>query len=206
MDAHLKSVNYYRYIVDFIFGCAQMGNEYLNNKSFEATIKSFQHYKKQKAKLALVIADLQETHDRRQLKYKDDEKKLFLDQVKKDYVEVCKHFEVFQNQLAAAFYILAENIANYANYAGVEVDDAIQESVLICFEKIDRFDPRKGKAFNYFSTLEINSARQLYRSAKNYGELKKRYGSILQSKIECAIMRKLTPIFDESRFGQGTNE
>jgi DNA-directed RNA polymerase specialized sigma subunit len=69
------------------------------------------------------------------------------------------------------------------------VDDAIQEGVLICFEKIDRFDPRKGKAFNYMTTCILNHYRQLYRSARNYNELKKKYMVYLSDKFDCVIMR-----------------
>jgi DNA-directed RNA polymerase specialized sigma subunit len=84
---------------------------------------------------------------------------------------------------------LSENIANYAKFSGIDIDDAIQEGVLICFEKINRFDPRKGKAFNYMTTCILNHFRQLYRSARNYNELKKRYQNFLSDKFETMIIR-----------------
>ena len=59
----------------------------------------------------------------------------------------------------------------------------------ICFEKINRFDPRKGKAFNYMTTCILNHFRQLYRSARNYNELKKRYHSFLSDKFETIVIR-----------------
>lgn len=161
-----------------------MASEYLNNRTFESIIQSFQYYKRQKAKYELVLSDLKETHERRQAKYQDDEKKAPLEENEKFYKEACSQFKDFQEQLAYAFYVLSENIANYAKFNGIDVDDAIQEGVLICFEKIDRFDPRKGKAFNYMTTCILNHFRQLYRSARNYNELKKRYHGHLQEKLE----------------------
>lgn len=165
-----------------------MANEYLNNKSFEGIISAFQHHKRQKAKYELIISDLKETHDRRSLKYKDDQKKNKLEESQQQYQQFCTAFKEFQEQLAYAFYVLSENIANYAKFNGIDIDDAIQEGVLICFEKIDRFDPRKGKAFNYMTTCVLNHFRQLYRSARNYNELKKRYSSFLQEKLETVMI------------------
>jgi DNA-directed RNA polymerase specialized sigma subunit len=166
-----------------------MANEYLNNRSFESIIQSFQYYKKQKSKYELIIEDFQETHDRRVTKYGDEEKRLPLEDSEKYYKEACTNHKEFQEQLAYAFYVLSENIANYAKFNGIDIDDAIQEGVLICFEKIDRFDPRKGKAFNYMTTCILNHFRQLYRSARNYNELKKRYHNFLQEKFESVVFR-----------------
>ena len=49
-----------------------MANEYLNNKTFEAIIGSFQHFARQKTKYELIINDVKETHDRRKKKYNDN--------------------------------------------------------------------------------------------------------------------------------------
>jgi hypothetical protein len=61
--------------------------------------------------------------------------------------------------------------------------------VMICFEKIDRFDPRKGKAFNYMTTCILNHFRQLYRTARNYNELKKKYLKHLQIVVSRTIVK-----------------
>lgn len=166
-----------------------MANEYINNRSFESIISSFQFYKRQKSKYELIISDLQETNARRAAKYEDHEKMSSLVDSEVAYREACELFKEFESQLAHAFYILSENIANYAKFSGIDIDDAIQEGVLICFEKIDRFDPRKGKAFNYMTTCILNHFRQLYRSARNYNELKKRYHLFLTDKFENVIIR-----------------
>jgi len=166
-----------------------MANEYLNNKTFESIIQLFQFHKREKERYNMMVGDCQETHNRRLIKYKDEVKKDRLDDVVVKYNESCVNFKDFQNQLAYAFYILAENITNYAKFSGIDVDDAIQEGVLICFEKIDRFDPRKGKAFNYMTTCILNHYRQLYRSARNYNELKKKYMIYLSDKFDSVVTR-----------------
>ena len=93
-----------------------------------------------------------------------------------------------QDDLAAAFYTLSQNIVKYAKFQHIDDDDAIQEGVVICFEKIDHFDPNKGKAFNYMTTCILNHFRQLYRSARNYQELKKKYLTYLQNELEKVII------------------
>jgi DNA-directed RNA polymerase specialized sigma subunit len=161
-----------------------MSSEYLNNKTFEAIIATFQNYKKQKQRSEMLLNDWKETHERRLIKYQDNNKYEIFNKTTEQHKEICASFIAHQEQLAYAFYILSENIASYARFQGIDVDDAIQEGVLICFEKIDRFDPRKGKAFNYMTTCILNHYRQIYRSIRNYNELKKRYLIFLQDKFE----------------------
>ena len=166
-----------------------MASEYLNNRTFESIIQAFQFFKRQKARCELTLRDLEETHERRIAKYKDNARQAALDQQTQNYAKACAGFKDYQQQLASAFYLLSQNIANWAKFSGIDIDDAIQEGVLICFEKIDRFDPRKGKAFNYMSTCCLNHYRQLYRGARNYNELKKRYHKFLQDKFENVVIR-----------------
>lgn len=163
-----------------------MSNQYLNNKSFEAIIESFQSWKKQKDRYELIIKDLDETLER--LKKHEDEKTLvYVELHRAKYLEVCSNFKYFQEQLALAFYLLSENITKYYRPYGIDADDAIQEGVLLCFEKIDRFDPSKGKAFTYMTTCILNHYRQIWRSVRNYNELKRRYHGHLQEKFEKAF-------------------
>jgi DNA-directed RNA polymerase specialized sigma subunit len=173
-----------------------MANEYLNNRSFESIILAFQFFKRQKVRCEMIINDMKESHLRRSEKYKDEAKKPLLDSAIADYNETCVNFKTCQDQLAYAFYVLSENIANYAKFSGIDIDDAIQEGVLICFEKVDRFNPnyqgksgQKAKAFNYMTTCILNHFRQLYRSARNYNELKKRYHNFLADNFESMVIR-----------------
>lgn len=130
-----------------------MGTQYLNNKEFEETIERF------------LVAKRSTEPD------------------------VCE-FKDAQRNLADAFYLLAENIIRAFNFQLIDKDDALQEGVMICFEKIDRYNPnhvgkngQKSKAFNYMTTCCLNHYRQLYRTAKNYIELKKRYQEFISKKV-----------------------
>jgi hypothetical protein len=158
-----------------------MSNEYLNNKVFEKIIYDFQKYKKQKVKFEFLIEELKETVARkkdRKINVKEDLKSL--NERKQFYLKHSFLFEESKQNLAIVFYTLSENIVRYAKFQLIDMDDAIQEGVMICFEKIDRFNPKKGKAFNYMTTCILNHFRQLYRTARNYNELKKRYLNHIQ--------------------------
>lgn len=175
-----------------------MANEYLNNDDFESIICSFQFYKRQKSKYELIVTDLKETHDRRKSKYKDNEKRKDLRKAENKYKEVCNNLKESQEKLAYSFYILCENIAQYCYIKGLvkDLDEAIQEGVVICLEKVDRFNPnyigkngQKAKAFNYMSTCIFNHYRQMFRSFRNYNELKKRYHTYLQENFEGVFLK-----------------
>lgn len=129
-----------------------MATEYLNNKAFEGVIERFMVAKKN---------------------------------ARRDQIE----YDLAAKELTDAFYLLAENIIRAFNFQLIDKDDALQEGVMICFEKIDRFNPnyvgkngQKAKAFNYLTTCCLNHYRQLYRTAKNYIELKKRYQDFVTKK------------------------
>jgi hypothetical protein len=93
----------------------------------------------------------------------------------------CDFAEV-QMELTKAFYTLAENIIRAFKFQHVDRDEALQEGVMICFEKLHRFDPRLGKAFPFCTTIILNHYRQLYRAAKHYHELKIKYHQHLSDK------------------------
>lgn len=166
-----------------------MANEYLNNQTFEDVIRQFQMFKRKKARCQFILKDTEETN-RRQKKRKKNNDDILKDQ-RKEYQHTCEEFEKYQGELTQAFYILSENIANYYinRYSGIDIDDATQEAVLICFEKVDRFNPDKGRAFNYMTTCIINHFRQIYRSNRNYNELKKKYHNYLQDRFESMFRR-----------------
>lgn len=146
---------------------AKAKSEYLNNKTFEKNILEYKHLKRCKIKSELVLQDAGNVLC--------DKYKVILSQ------SVIRLREVYE-VLAKSFSELSENIIKFKKFNFVDVDDAMQEFVLICFEKIDRFDPRKGKAFNFMTTCILNHYRQLYRSARNYNELKRRFGEFKRYK------------------------
>lgn len=148
-----------------------MSLEYLNNKVFEGLIDG---YKK----------------------------------TQKSRVKKPSDFEKSQKVLAEAFYILAENIIRAFKFQMIDRDDMLQEGVMICFEKLNRFDPNfttangtKSKAFNYFTTCTLNHFRQLYRTAKNYKQLKERYYDFLSKKNQDRIFGLMADLDHRSENG-----
>ena len=83
------------------------------------------------------------------------------------------------------FELLATNIIKYF-VKGLVVEEVfknkkeiIRELVCVAFLKINRYDPEKGRAFNYFTTIMLGWLRQVYRTKKNYAELKVKYAKKL---------------------------
>lgn len=165
---------------------------------FENIIDRFQRSKKSTVKYKLMIQDLQEAVKRKsQRKLDVTREKALLKQNELEYQQILNDFSESEQLLTQAFYTLAENLVRFAKFNLIDSDDALQEGVVICFEKIDRFDPRKGKAFNYMTTCVLNHFRQLYRSARNYNELKKKYHDFLNFCENKIIIRngRETPVF-----------
>lgn len=157
-----------------------MASEYLNNKNLEKVIISFQKIKKYKNMYGYLIKNINEQ------KSKENEPESWI-YIKQEYNNTLNDYDITQKKLAEAFYTLSENIVRYAKFNLIDPDDSVQEGVLICFEKLDRFDPRYGKAFNYMTTCILNHFKQLYRSARNYSELKKKYQDHISKEIQNEI-------------------
>jgi|GEM_PF-2055842 len=167
-----------------------MSREYLNNRAFETIICTFQQSKKYKNRYGLIIEEIKETISRKHKRKVESvwNERLLASNLLR-HQEALAAYEESQQQLASAFYTLSENIVRYAKFNLIDADDAIQEGVMICFEKIDRFNPEKGKAFNYMTTCILNHFRQLYRTARNYNELKKKYHDFLQIQLHQTIIK-----------------
>ena len=156
-------------------------NEYLNNKTFESLINAFQESKRDINRLNMLVSEISETIDRkRERKVDTESSKKTMESKKSMLADSENNHQSSKQKLAVAFFTLSENIVRYAKFQLIDADDAIQEGVMICFDKIDRFDPRKGKAFNYMTTCILNHFRQLYRTARNYNELKRKYLNHIQ--------------------------
>lgn len=165
-----------------------MATEYLNNKTFESLIIKFQQSKKEKNKYQLLMNDCIEAEKRMKKPQMSDRRK----NIESEYNTAITNFEEIQRQLTTAFYVLAENIVRYAKFNLVDQDDAIQDAVMISFEKIERFDPKKGKAFNYSTTIILNSLRQGYRTARSYNDFKKKYLDFIQIQTEQQLSQNRT--------------
>ena len=168
-----------------------MAIEYLNNKEFEQSINNFQRSKKMKARCELMLEDIRGRVDRKSKKKAEIEVRQaeLLDMAVRAHSEAVWEYEQQQSELAIKFLTLSEHLAQYFHFNLIEPEDAIQEGVVICFEKVDRFIPKKGKAFNYMTTCIANHYRQLYRTSRNYNELKKRYHTYQHQKNSKIIVK-----------------
>jgi hypothetical protein len=164
-----------------------MATEYLNNKFLEGAIKRFQKSKQEKIRYQLIMEDLQ-TSIQIRLQYSKEPNhdiKFYVT----EFETACTNYTDSQKELATAFYTLSEHLVRYAKDIIVDQDDAIQEGVMICFEKIDRFNPDIGKAFNYMTTCILNHFRQIYRTSKNYKLLKEKYRDFMISRMSNTIIK-----------------
>lgn len=84
-------------------------------------------------------------------------------------------------ELNNCFTNLVDGVIKYAKMP-LDKDDMRQEGLIVCWEKLDRYNPNAGKAFNFFTTCVLGHFRQLYRSSRNYLELKERYAKFLAAK------------------------
>lgn len=176
-----------------------MGIEYLNNKQFEANIARYMKSKQAKTKCEDVISKFKETKNKKKIQIQSE--------TQIQYKTILLEFKDSSNQLASDFFKIAEGVISYRKFHFVDSDDAIQEFVMICFEKIDRFDPnyvsksgQKAKAFNYITTCILNHYRQLYRTARNYNELKKKYHDHLQVKTETGSSQTKSNTINKDKF------
>jgi hypothetical protein len=167
-----------------------MSKEYLNNKYLEGVITRFQRSKKDRIKYEMIIVALKDTPDRQVSNPITGQGFMTLEECVAEHQRIDEEFHELQNLLAVAFFTLSDNLARYAKFSHIDIDDAVQEGVMICFEKIDRFNPEIGKAFNYMTTCILNHFRQLYRTARNYNELKKKYHDFLQTQVEQAMLKR----------------
>ncbi len=107
----------------------------------------------------------------------------------KDDPEKKTEFSAAEMELTKSFYLLSEKIYLAYRYMfsnNVEVEEALQEGTVICFEKIHRFNSEIGRAFPFFTQIILNHFKQLCRSAINYKNLTIKYHQHLSEKSENA--------------------
>ena len=176
-----------------------MATEYLNNKFLEGAIFRFQKSKQEKIRYQFIMEDVRTSADVRNLYNREPSHDLGFYTLQ--FEMSCVNYANSQKELATAFYTLSEHLVRYAKDIIVDQDDAIQEGVMICFEKIDRFNPSIGKAFNYMTTCILNHFRQIYRTSKNYKLLKERYRDYMISRLSSTFIRNSREIhINDSRF------
>lgn len=74
-----------------------------------------------------------------------------------------------EEDLVSLFDLLITNIIDSFKFK-VDPDDAKQECFALVLKTVKNFKPRKGTAFNYFTTIVINNLKLLYTREKKYNQ------------------------------------
>ena len=77
--------------------------------------------------------------------------------------------EKYEEELVSLFDVLIQNIIESFKF-NVDPDDAKQECFTLVLKTVKNFKPRKGSAFNYFTTVIINNLKLLYTREKKYAK------------------------------------
>ena len=73
----------------------------------------------------------------------------------------------YENRLIELFNLLITNIIESFKF-NIDKDDAKQECFLLVLKTLKNFTPKKGSAFNYFTTVIVNNLKLLYTKDKRY--------------------------------------
>ena len=73
----------------------------------------------------------------------------------------------YEDELMGLFDLLISNIIESFNF-NIDKEDAKQECFLLILKTLKNFQPSKGSAFNYFTTVIVNNLKLLYTKNKKY--------------------------------------
>lgn len=77
--------------------------------------------------------------------------------------------KTYEEDLVSLFDLLISNIIDSFRFK-VDPDDARQECFTLVLKTVKNFKPRKGTAFNYFTTIIVNNLKLLYTREKKYNK------------------------------------
>jgi DNA-directed RNA polymerase specialized sigma subunit len=77
--------------------------------------------------------------------------------------------QTYEEDLVSLFDLLISNIIGSFRFK-VDPDDARQECFALVLKTVKNFKPRKGTAFNYFTTIIVNNLKLLYTREKKYNK------------------------------------
>jgi|TARA_Y100000310_G_scaffold334444_1_gene414224 DNA-directed RNA polymerase specialized sigma subunit len=99
----------------------------------------------------------------------------------KKFEETIKNYlenpEKYESELVEKLDLLITNIINTFKFK-IDPDDAKQECFVLAFKILKNFEPKKGSAFNYFTTVCVNQLKLLYTKNKKYMEKIMKYQEI----------------------------
>jgi len=77
--------------------------------------------------------------------------------------------EIYEDKLVSLFDLLITNIIESFRFK-VDPDDAKQDCFTLVLKTVKNFKPRKGTAFNYFTTIVVNNLKLMYTREKKYNQ------------------------------------
>ena len=86
--------------------------------------------------------------------------------------DIESHKSLVGTTLSGMFYLIADNLIASQKFAYIDRDNALQDSVMLCLQKVSHFQAKKGACFNFFTSIIFNQLRQNYRTNKSYISLK----------------------------------
>lgn len=75
--------------------------------------------------------------------------------------------EKYEDELVSLFDLLISNIIDSFRFK-VDPDDAKQDCFTLLLKTVKNFTPKKGTAFNYFTTVVVNNLKLMYTKEKRY--------------------------------------
>jgi spermidine synthase len=80
---------------------------------------------------------------------------------------------------------------NFYDCIFIDTSHSFEHTVTEIELSAEKFDPAKGKAFNYLTTCILNHFKQLYRAARNYQELKRRINDMYHKSMSSTYSIKI---------------
>ena len=75
----------------------------------------------------------------------------------------------YEDELFSLFDLLISNIMGSFNF-NVDPEDAKQDCFVLILKTLQNFNPKKGSAFNFFTTVIVNNLKLIYTKNKKYNE------------------------------------
>lgn len=94
------------------------------------------------------------------------------EQLVKNYLEDKPKYET---ELVTMLELLITNILNSFHFEGVDKEDARQECFLLILKILKNFNPERGSAFDYFTTVIMNNLKLMYTKNKKYNKKMAQY-------------------------------
>lgn len=82
--------------------------------------------------------------------------------------------KTYEEEFVNLFELLISNIVESFRF-NVPSEDAKQDCFALILKTVKNFKPKKGTAFNFFTTIIVNNLKLLYTKDKKYNEKIERY-------------------------------